>query len=208
MNRELFIPHNTVEEKNIFVEKIKRIKTINLEEVILISKTCKYLNYNDLLQINIMGQKIVENDVLAMYGVREEHLLSSIPNSIKQNVFGKELYPTIIDKCSHIWEVLSKYHCFYNGNKRTALIATILLLKINGYTLNTSKVDLFDISINIAKGEMNKKKVREFLLENSEIDLVAIHNLEENASILVSNEISKIKENLEVMEVIKRLAQT
>lgn len=68
----------------------------------------------------------------------------------KQDVFGKELYPTIFDKAAILYQKLVQKHCFYNGNKRTALVALVTFLRLNNVTLQVSNKDIEDYTVAIA----------------------------------------------------------
>ncbi len=45
-------------------------------------------------------------------------------------------YKDIIEQAAALWESLSQNHPFVDGNKRTAFLAMLIFLKINGYGLN------------------------------------------------------------------------
>jgi len=44
-------------------------------------------------------------------------------------------YADIIEEAAALFESLAKNHPFFDGNKRTAVVATAVFLKLNGYTL-------------------------------------------------------------------------
>lgn len=126
------------------------------------------LSYNDIITINVWGQGIVD-DVIPSYGIREKNLLMSIPNAIYQTAFGQDVYPTTIDKSAYLWESLSKFHCFYNGNKRTALLVTVVFLAIEGYEFIVDN-NLYNISLLIASGELDREQIHEYLVSHSIIN--------------------------------------
>jgi death-on-curing protein len=47
--------------------------------------------------------------------------------------FGHEQYPTVFEKAAMLLYFFAKGHCFRDGNKRLALQAAIVFLKINGF---------------------------------------------------------------------------
>lgn len=69
-------------------------------------------------------------------GVKDSSPLDMTINQLSQSVFGEDLY---YDKASILATNLTKKHPFYNGNKRTALLAMVTSLEINGYTTVFSK---------------------------------------------------------------------
>ena len=125
------------------------------------------LTYEDIIKINLWCQKIVSSDIDVTDGIRDYNLLKSIPISIYQSFAGEELYPTIYDKCSTIWFALSKYHCFVDGNKRTALVTAIVYLKLNSYNMMPDNKHLYDISISIASGRMQLEDIKMYLTKHT-----------------------------------------
>lgn len=129
------------------------------------------INYKDIVIINLWSQQIIEEKVKPTEGIRDYNLLMSIPESINQSFSGQELYPTVYEKSAYLWYSLSQYHCFIDGNKRTALLATIVYLIINGYSMNTYSNDLYETCINIASGNMALYQVSKYLEENTMPDI-------------------------------------
>ncbi|CUL42369.1 type II toxin-antitoxin system death-on-curing family toxin [Listeria monocytogenes] len=117
------------------------------------------MNEQLIVNINNYLQKLTENVVKPMYGIRDENSIHLIFQSLNQEVFGVELHPTIFDKAAYLWYSLANYHCFYNGNKRTALVTTYLYLRINGFNL---KIDssFYDIAMNIVEFHMEQEKIK------------------------------------------------
>lgn len=159
------------------------------------------MNEQLIIDINNFLQKLTENVVKPMYGIRDKNSIKLISQSLNQEVFGLELYPTIFDKAAYLWYALSNYHCFYNGNKRTALVTTFVYLRINGYCL---KIDdsFYDISLNIVESHIEKEKIKEILQENTiESNKISSENILKQLEI----EISK---NSSFQDVIVKLSQT
>jgi len=47
-------------------------------------------------------------------------------------------YNDIIEEAAALWESLSQNHPFVDGNKRTAIVATIVFLELNGWRFSVS----------------------------------------------------------------------
>lgn len=90
----------------------------------------KYLTRNQLLEIN---QYAVTSVGGVNYGVQSEAALAVIINQPDQVVFGHELYRTIWLKAAFILQKITKKHVFVDGNKRTAIMAALYFLHLNGY---------------------------------------------------------------------------
>ena len=124
------------------------------------------MNEKLIIDINNFLQKLTENIVKPMYGVRDKNSVQLISETLNQEVFGVELYPTIFDKASYLWYSLSNYHCFFNGNKRTALVTTYIYLKLNGYCLRVDS-SFYDISLNIVELNIEKERIKKIIEENT-----------------------------------------
>ena len=62
---------------------------------------------------------------------RSEGMLKGILDQIQQNVFGKELYPTLEEKAANLLYMLVKDHIYFDGNKRLAAILFLEFLNRN-----------------------------------------------------------------------------
>lgn len=82
-------------------------------------------------------------------------------------VFDHERYPDLFEKASVIMFSLARGHYFFDGNKRTAVMATYTFLMKNGYELVVSNETLFEICISVAEGSMNEQELATWLKRNS-----------------------------------------
>ncbi|MNI74852.1 hypothetical protein D3C73_1309630 [compost metagenome] len=65
-------------------------------------------------------------------------------------------------------ESLVKNHCFRNGNKRTAYLATKSFLLLNGYHLRMERKPAVEFIVDIAKGLYTLEETASTLKEHSE----------------------------------------
>ncbi len=121
---------------------------------------------DDILMINKWCQSLVV-DIENTEGIRENNLLSSIPEAINQTFGGEELYQNLHIKAAYFWGKISKYHCFVDGNKRTALVTMIAFLKLNNVDFNTGEKSLYDTCINIACGLIDIEGISKYIEQNS-----------------------------------------
>lgn len=63
---------------------------------------------------------------------------------------GKEKYISIEEKAAALFYHAAKDHLFENGNKRTAVILTMIFLFINNKWLTMSPEEMYDLSLNVA----------------------------------------------------------
>jgi len=78
-----------------------------------------------------------------------------------------ELYPDFISKVAALIHALITSHPFIDGNKRVALVAGDVCLRLNGYRLIPSEeVEPFFWSI--ARGEQSVESIRNWLIRHTE----------------------------------------
>lgn len=78
-----------------------------------------------------------KEDPISPAGVKDEGLLESaclMPETCL--IGGKGAYPTLFDKAAALFHSIISNHCFYNWNKRTALLAAMDFLAQNGYWID------------------------------------------------------------------------
>lgn len=73
---------------------------------------------------------------------------------------GKDLFPTISDKAACLFRSLVKDHPFLDGNKRTAVVATIVFLRINGHRAVARRGDLYRLALRVARSRDNDAIMR------------------------------------------------
>jgi len=100
-------------------------------------KSIYYLSADDLFQMNTF--LIQTYSPAEQIGIKDRNALEMASNQPAQFVFDVDLYPTIATK-----------HCFYNANKRTAVMATDLFLQLNGYDFQLDTQEGVDLLVFIA----------------------------------------------------------
>ncbi len=114
---------------------------------------------------------IFHQDQLSRYGgkigVRDEKLLESALAQPEMSIEGKYIHEDLFHMAAAYGYHLCQNHPFYDGNKRTALIAMYIFLYGNGYQLNADKKGLFAIMMDLAKGSVSKDELRDYLKKNS-----------------------------------------
>jgi death-on-curing protein len=113
----------------------------------------RYLTAEELLAIH---QRILLA-IGGLEGIRDVGLLYSIAERPKMAMMGREFYQDIFSKAAAYFEGLATYHVFADGNKRTAIAATAVFLRANGYHLKIEEDQGFDFVLAVA----TKKKTME-----------------------------------------------
>ena len=86
--------------------------------------------------------------------VLDSGLLESAIFRPRASVFGEPAYPDIHQQAAALLESLVKNHALQDGNKRTALVSTLLFLGLNGWRMTASQDDRFDLVIDIATDKL------------------------------------------------------
>lgn len=102
------------------------------------------------------GQVRYDNE---MRGIKDINLFSSAIYEPKQSFGGKDLYPDIISKASCYLRSLAMNHPFYDGNKRTALLCTVVFLEMNGYRVTGTDDELYNLVKEIVQERSNIEQI-------------------------------------------------
>jgi death-on-curing protein len=106
----------------------------------------EYLSLEDLLDlVNALGTG----------PVRDLGLLDSACHRPQASILGQEAYPTLAGKAAALMHSLACSHSLVDGNKRLALLATVVFLRINGYILDLTDDEAFALTMSVAAGELD-----------------------------------------------------
>jgi death-on-curing protein len=95
--------------------------------------------------------------------IRDHNLLLSAINRPFQTFDGKELYPGPFEKAAALGESLIINHPFVDGNKRTAFLAMIALLKEYGKELSVKENEIYNFIIKMSTGEKRFEEILAWL---------------------------------------------
>jgi death on curing protein len=87
--------------------------------------------------------------------VRDLGLLDSACHRPQAGLFGQDAYPTLAGKAAALMHSLACNHALVDGNKRLALLATVVFLRINGYYLELTDEEAFDLTLSVAAGNLD-----------------------------------------------------
>jgi death-on-curing protein len=94
--------------------------------------------------------------------LRSRGNLEWVLDAIQYPLFGKELYPTIVEKAAILCWVISADHIFFDGNNRTAGSTLLIFLEVNGYKLEAPYNEFVAIMKQISSNEEGKFTLNEF----------------------------------------------
>jgi death-on-curing protein len=114
----------------------------------------EYLSLEDVLSLAA---------ALQVGPVRDLGLLDSACHRPRSGFMGREAYPTVPAKAAALMHSLTLNHALLDGNKRLALLATVVFLRINGYRLALSDNEAFDLTIAVAEGQLEAEEIEKRL---------------------------------------------
>ena len=101
-------------------------------------------------------------------GIRDEGLLESALAQAEQSFGGEYVHSTIFEMAAAYGFHICKNHPFFDGNKRTALVAMYTFLHVNGWKIVADKKVFYATVMALASGNLEKAELTKFLEENSE----------------------------------------
>lgn len=99
-------------------------------------------------------------------GIRDEGLLDSALESPFQSFGGEELYPSIQAKAARLCYGLVKNHAMIDGNKRIGAHAMLVFLEVNGYELEYTQKELYNLILDVADDKKEYEDILSWILEH------------------------------------------
>ncbi|HUP26620.1 MAG TPA: type II toxin-antitoxin system death-on-curing family toxin [Candidatus Limnocylindrales bacterium] len=124
----------------------------------------RWLTVDDL---GIIHLQIIDNSG-GSQGFRDNGRLEAAIGSMKQEVFGESLYPTIFEKAAVLMRGIIADHPFVDGNKRTGMMSALIFLNLNGWdtSLLTDK-ELEDFAVQVATDHLDIPVIAAWLKAHS-----------------------------------------
>ncbi len=98
-----------------------------------------------------------------LHGVRDMAGLESALEQPWLEVFGQVLHPTLELQAAALVFHISRNHPFLDGNKRVAWACMETFLALEGFSLEMTNEDAYDLVNRIAQGEFEKAEIAERL---------------------------------------------
>ena len=95
-------------------------------------------------------------------GVRDMGLLQSAL-ARPQNAFHYNQVVSLSKLAACYGFGIAKNHAFVDGNKRTALVTSIMFLELNGYGLNSTQQENYLTFYDLAQGELTEEELADWL---------------------------------------------
>jgi len=121
------------------------IKPLTLKEAEFVAHT---------LAVELMDSA---NEPMPPFGTRSPGKLESSLAEPFQTFGGKYLHRTFIERAAVLFYLVTKNHCFENGNKRMAITLTLVFFYINKRWLNIPPKDLYGIACAVAESTPSER---------------------------------------------------
>lgn len=110
----------------------------------------EFLSLEDLLDlVNALGAG----------PVRDLGLLDSACHRPQASFLGREAYPMLTGKAAALMHSLAGHHALADGDKRLALLATVVFLRINGNVLDLTDDEVFALTMSVAAGRLDADEI-------------------------------------------------
>lgn len=109
-------------------------------------------------EIILMHRKLIDKTG-GLDGIRDMGMLESAVMNCNLTFGEEELYPSVLEKAARLAFSLCRNHPFVDGNKRTAVLAMLVELKINKINVAFTKSELISIGMGLADGSIDYKSL-------------------------------------------------
>jgi death-on-curing protein len=110
----------------------------------------RYLTYSELIFIN--GKLLNDPKILEGRLIRDVDLLLAAELRPQASAFGADAFPTLEEKAAVLLHGIARYHPFRDGNKRTATVATLFMLEVNGQRPVWQPAEALQAILDVAEG--------------------------------------------------------
>lgn len=116
------------------------------------------VNYSEIDEIIAIHDSVIKQTG-GKDGIFSFTLLHSAIERPKATFGGNELYPTDFEKAAALVHSLIQNHPFNDGNKRTALLAMVRFLHLNGYVFQHPFIQTVNFTLKIQKKKMTFREI-------------------------------------------------
>lgn len=114
----------------------------------------RYLTYSELIFINgrILQDTAIQSGTQK---IRDIDLLLAAEQRPQASAFGADAYPTLAEKAGALLHSLARNHPFRDGNKRTAVVAALFMLEVNGQQPRWQPSAALEMVMELAEGRIH-----------------------------------------------------
>jgi len=149
----------------------------------------RYLTIDELIYINeqvTRASSKIHTIVDGKRKVRDMGLLEAAAGRPMTTVFGQDAYPTLQEKAAALLHSIARNHPFADGNKRTATVAALFMLEVNGLCVTWDATQALTYLVEMAEGELDVSSFASWLPteaclpspdENADADMHVIRHI-------------------------------
>ncbi len=139
------------------------------------ARECAHLSAEEILQVHeaLTADFADTDDPISPPGVKSMALLESAAGRPSTGYGDQRKYPTVESAAAALLHSLVQNHPFHNGNKRTALVATLVLLDRHNLLLESSQEELFRFMIRVAAHDLLASGFRYDQVADREVGQIA-----------------------------------
>ncbi|MCS6834951.1 MAG: type II toxin-antitoxin system death-on-curing family toxin [Anaerolineae bacterium] len=117
----------------------------------------RYPTLDELVYINeqIPTINTIHKHLQGLQRVRDMALLSAAVHRPQHSVFGQDAYPTLAEKAAALLHAVARNHPFADGNKRSATLAMLFMLEVNGQRVVWQPPEALERILALAEGRQN-----------------------------------------------------
>ena len=116
-------------------------------------------------EIVILHEKLIAATGGA-HGIRDRELLESAVLGCYQSFGGEDLYPSVVEKAARMAFAICKNHPFIDGNKRSAVTAMLVMLRLNDIPMSFSQQELVKFGLGIANSDIDYDEIIRWINTN------------------------------------------
>lgn len=111
------------------------------------------MRYLELEEVIYIYTEVIQR-TSGQAGLSDEKILESILAKPLVTFEGEELYPDLFTKVAVLMYAFINSRPFIDGNKRTAILCAMFMLRSNGYHVAVSQDSLFELAIGTESGKL------------------------------------------------------
>ena len=108
----------------------------------------RYLTVEEILGLHALE---VGDDV----GLRDRNLLEAAAERPRQSAFGDDAYLDLASKAGALLDSLVRNHPFVDGNKRIGVLASFVLIELNGHEVDAENDEVVDTVLDLITGKID-----------------------------------------------------
>lgn len=97
------------------------------------------------------------------HGIRDLSMLLSALGRPQATFDGNDLYDDLFSKAASLMDSLIRNHPFMDGNKRTAITAAALFMKLNGFSLVVANEEMVSFTLACAQSKVTLEEISAWL---------------------------------------------